>query len=146
MEDEDGVSWAASRGCAFSARPPAKAKGESVDTRWIAFGEIEVSGERYEHDIVIDGGRVSKRVKKPSKPFRDRYGHTPLSADESIPWGGKQLIVGTGAYGSLPIVPEVLVEAERRGVEIVAVPTEQAVHLLRDTDVKDAYAILHITC
>jgi hypothetical protein len=117
-----------------------------VDTRWIAFGEIEVSGTRYEHDIVIDGGRVSKRAKKPSKPFRDRYGHTPLSADENIPWGGKQLIVGTGAYGSLPIVPEVLAEAERRGVKIVAVRTEQALRLLRDTDVKDTYAILHVTC
>jgi hypothetical protein len=133
-------------GLRFPAWAPAKAKGESVDARWIAFGEIEVSGKRYEHDIVIDGGRVSRRAKKPSKPFRDRYGHTPLSVDESIPWGGSRLIVGTGAYGSLPMVPEVLTEAERRGVEIVALPTEQALRLLRDTDVKDAYAILHVTC
>ncbi len=68
----------------------------------VAFGSIEIDGRQYDHDVVIDQGAVRKRVKKPSKPQRTRYGHTPLSADEDIPWGGSQLIVGTGAYGSLP--------------------------------------------
>ena len=53
----------------------------------------------YEHDVVIDRGDVRKRIKKPSKPHRAIYGHTPLSADEDIPWSGSQLIIGTGAYG-----------------------------------------------
>ena len=114
--------------------------------RWIRFGEIEVEGERYTDDVVIDKGRVAKRVKKPSKRYRDRYGHTPLSAKESIPWGGKQLIIGTGESGSLPIMPDVWAEAERRGVEIVAVPTEEALRLLEKVDTKRARAVLHITC
>ena len=88
-----------------------------MKARWIRFGEIEVEGERYTDDVVIDGGRVTKRVKKPSKRYRDRYGHTPLSAKESIPWGGKRLIIGTGESGSLPIMPDVWAEAERRGVD-----------------------------
>ena len=49
---------------------------------------------------------MRKRSKKPSKPYRDRFGHTPLSADEELPWGERRLIIGTGAYGSLPIMPE----------------------------------------
>jgi hypothetical protein len=117
-----------------------------VRARWIEFGEIELEGERYTNDTVIDKGRVAKRVKKPSKPYRDRFGHTPLSANESIPWGGKQLIIGTGESGSLPIMPDVWTEAERRGVEIIAVPTEEALRLLEKTDARHARAILHVTC
>lgn len=117
-----------------------------VEARWIEFGEIEVEGEHYTYDIVVDQGRVKKRIKKPSKPYRDQFGHTPLSAKESIPWGGKRLIIGTGEHGSLPIMPDVWAEAERRGIEIVAAPTGEALRLLRNTKVKDAHAILHVTC
>ena len=47
--------------------------------RLVKFGEIEVEGKRYTHDVVIDGGKVRKRKKGPSKQFREKYGHTPLS-------------------------------------------------------------------
>jgi len=56
--------------------------------------EIEVEGKRYTHDVVIDGGKVRKRKKGPSKQFREKFGHTRYSAGEEIPWGGKRLIVG----------------------------------------------------
>jgi hypothetical protein len=117
-----------------------------MKARWIGFGEIEVDGTRYEYDVVIDGGKVEKRHKKASKAYRGQFGHTPLSADEPIPWGGKRLIVGTGESGSLPIMPEVRREARKRGVKLVAVPTEEALALVRDTDAKDVRAILHVTC
>lgn len=117
-----------------------------MNARWISFGEIELEGERYTYDVVIDAGVVRKRRKKPSKAYRGRFGHTPLSAAEDIPWGGRRLIVGTGAYGSLPLMPEVREEAERRGVEVVAVPTEEALALVRDVRAEEVFAILHITC
>ena len=117
-----------------------------MKARWIRFGEIEVEGVRYEHDVVIDRGRVTKRAKKASKAYRGEFGHTPLSVDETIPWGGKRLIVGTGESGSLPIMSDVVKEARRRGVELVAEPTEQALALVRNTDAKDVRAILHVTC
>lgn len=117
-----------------------------MKARWIEFGEIEIEGVRYTVDIVIEAGTVKKRDKKPSKAERGRFGHTPLSAIERIPWGGKRLIIGTGESGSLPIMPDVWAEAEQRGVEIVAVPTEDALRLLCDVKAKDAYAVLHITC
>ena len=44
------------------------------------FGSIQIDGVTYEYDVVIDGGSIRKRKKKPSKPFRNAYGHTPLSA------------------------------------------------------------------
>ena len=54
--------------------------------------------------------------------------------------------MGTGASGSLPIMPAVLAEADRRGIEIIAAPTKEALHLLRDVDAKNVYAIVHVTC
>jgi hypothetical protein len=54
--------------------------------------------------------------------------------------------VGTGVYGSLPVMDEVYREAERRGVEVVAVKTEEACHLLADAAPGEANAVLHITC
>jgi hypothetical protein len=117
-----------------------------MKARWVAFGEIEIEGRPYSFDVVIEAGRVERRRKKPSKQHRDEFGHTPLSVEERIPWGGIRLIVGTGQSGSLPIMPAVWAEAERRGVEIVAAPTEEALRLLRAVDAEDAYAILHVTC
>src|SRR5512132_2788137 len=87
--------------------------------RLVKFGEIEVEGKRYTHDVVIDGGKVRKRKKGPSKQFREKFDHTPLSAGEKIPWGGKRLIIGTGAHGALPVMDEVLAEAKRRGIEVI---------------------------
>jgi len=110
------------------------------------FGSIRVDGERYARDIVVDGGRVSKRKKKRSKELRDEYGHTPLSARENIPWDCERLVVGTGAYGSLPVMDEVREEAERRGVELVVLPTADAVKVLGGKGRKRTNAVLHITC
>jgi hypothetical protein len=110
-----------------------------------SFGSITIDGVTYEHDVVIDGGTVSKRRKKKSRPFRETYGHTPLSPEEDLPWSCRRLVVGTGASGALPIMDEVLREAERRGVEVVTLPTERALDLLRDEPAR-TNAVLHVTC
>jgi hypothetical protein len=117
-----------------------------MNVRLLRFGSIEVDGHRYEHDIVIDGGEVRKRKKKPSKPHRQEFGHTPLSAAEDLPWGGRRLIIGTGAYGSLPVMSDVVEEAGRRGVDVDAVPTEEACDLIASLDPREIYAVLHVTC
>jgi hypothetical protein len=109
------------------------------------FGSLEIDGTRYDHDVVVEGAGVRKRKKGPSKRFRDAYGHTPLSVDEDIPWSCRRLVVGTGAAGSLPVMGEVEEEARRRKVELVLLPTEEALGLLRDDPV-ETNAILHVTC
>ena len=114
--------------------------------RLIAFGIIEVEGRRYEHDLVIDRGRIRKRDKGPSKGRRAEYGHTPLTAAEAIPWGGKRLIIGTGHDGQLPVAPDVYEEARRLGVTITARPTRDACALLEDLRPDTVRAILHVTC
>jgi len=117
-----------------------------MQVRLLRFGSVEVDGREYKHDIVVEGGRVRKRQKNASKPYRDHFGHTHLSADEELPWGGDRLIIGTGAYGSLPIMPEVVEEARRRGVDITALPTEDACRLIASLDENEVHAVLHVTC
>ena len=117
-----------------------------MQAKLIRFGEIEVEGQRYDHDLIIERGEIRKRSKKPSKPYKAQFGHTPLSAAEAIPWGSERLIVGTGAYGSLPIMDEIFAEAEQRGIKIVVVKTEEACRLLADLPVQEVNAILHVTC
>jgi hypothetical protein len=110
-----------------------------------SFGVIEIDGKAYDRDVLIDRGEIRDRKKKPSKRYREAFGHTPLSADEKIPWQCRRLVVGTGAYGWLPVMAEVRREAERRDVELVAVPTAEAIVALKK-DPRDTNAILHVTC
>lgn len=117
-----------------------------MDVRLTRFGSINVDGLEFDHDVVIDAGRVRKRKKGPSKTYRAEFGHTPLSAAEDLPWGGRRLIVGTGAYGSLPIAPDVVAEADRRGVELDAMPTAEACRLISRLDEREVHAVLHVTC
>ena len=121
---------------------------DAIRARLVGFGEIEIDGRRIAHDVVVDRGTVRRRKKGPSKPMRDAYGHTPLTAAEEIPWGprGSRLLVGTGADGLLPLADDVSAEADRRGVEIVAVPTADACRLLEDVSPEEARAVLHVTC
>jgi hypothetical protein len=109
-----------------------------------SFGSIRIEGVTYNYDVVIDRGEIRKRNKKPSKRFRDAFGHTPLSVGEKIPWKCRRLVIGTGA-GALPVMPEVKREAKRRKVKLLVVPTADAIKALQD-EPKGSNAILHVTC
>jgi hypothetical protein len=109
-----------------------------------SFGSIRIDGVTYEHDVVIDRGQVRKRKKKPSKKFRDGFGHTPLSTEEKIPWKCRRLVIGTGT-GALPVMDEVKKEAKRRRVQLLMLPTAKAIEELRENP-EGTNAILHVTC
>jgi hypothetical protein len=110
-----------------------------------SFGAVRVDGVTYEHDLVIDRGKIRKRKKAASRQFRDEYGHTPLSAAEDIPWRCQRLVVGTGAAGALPVMTQVHEEARRRKVDLVVLPTARAIGVLTRAT-KGTNAILHLTC
>jgi hypothetical protein len=110
-----------------------------------AFGVLEIDGVTYEHDVVIDRGEIQKRKKKASKKFRDAFGHTPLSVEENLPWRCTRLVIGTGAYGRLPVMDDVKREADERGVKLLVVPTAEAIAVLQRGRRK-TNAVLHVTC
>lgn len=110
-----------------------------------SFGSVQVDGVTYNHDLIIDRGRICKRKKAASKRFRGAYGHTPLSTAEDIPWRCRRLVIGTGAYGALPVMEQVREQAGRRKVDLVVLPTPEAIGVLART-LKDTNAVLHVTC
>ena len=109
-----------------------------------SFGSIRIDGVTYEHDVVIDRGQVHRRKKKPSKQFRDAFGHTPISMEEDIPWKCRRLLIGTGA-GALPVMEEVKREAQRRKIKLIILPTLEAIQELKE-NLAATNAILHVTC
>ena len=109
-----------------------------------SFGSIRIDGVTYDHDVVIDRVHVRKRKKKPSKEFRDAFGHTPLSIKEDIPWKCRRLVIGTGT-GNLPVMDEVKREAKRRGIKLLILPTAEAIAELKEHP-DQANAVLHVTC
>jgi hypothetical protein len=109
-----------------------------------SFGSIRIDGVTYNHDVVIDRDHVRKRKKKPSKEFREAFGHTPLSVKEAIPWKCQTLVIGTGT-GNLPVMDEVKREAKRRGIKLLILPTAEAIAELKERPNR-ANAVLHVTC
>jgi hypothetical protein len=110
------------------------------------FGRVTIDGVVYEHDVVIEGDDILKRKKGPSKSRREEFGHTPLTADEKIPWGASELWIGTGAYGRLPVTDDLREEAGRRGVKLVVKTTPELVTLINAGLPKRTNVILHVTC
>jgi hypothetical protein len=111
-----------------------------------SFGSIRIDDTVYEDDVVIDNGAIRKRDKKPSRKFRGDYGHTPLSLEEDIPWNCSRLVIGTGVDGKMPVLPEVKLEAERRKIEFLILPTGRAIEELQQCGQGATNAVLHITC
>ena len=109
------------------------------------FGSLCVDGVTYDHDLIIDRGKIHKRKKAASKKFRAGYGHTPLSVAEDLPWRCRRLVIGTGADGALPVMEQVRDEARRRNVDLVVLPTAQAIGVLSQAS-QDTNAVLHLTC
>jgi hypothetical protein len=117
-----------------------------MECRLVSFGQIEIDGRRFDHDVVIEKGRIRRRKKGPSKRHRAEFGHTPLTPDEAIPWSAPTLIVGTGANGGLPVTDGFYREAGARRVDVVVRPTAEACELLTAAKPRSVSAVLHVTC
>ena len=108
-----------------------------------SFGQNRIDGNEYGYDVVIDPAGCANE-EKASKKFREAFGHTPALPEEKIPWKCRRLVVGTGE-GALPVMDEVKREAKRRKVELLILPTEEAMELL-NRRAENTNAILHVTC
>jgi hypothetical protein len=105
------------------------------------FGRVVVDGEEQTRDVIV----------LPDRVLTDWWradGHRLVLADlddvvEELP---ECLVVGTGAYGQMRPDWEALNELGRRGVEVEALPTEEAVRRFGELDPRRTAAALHLTC
>jgi hypothetical protein len=105
------------------------------------FGHLLVDGEEQTRDVIVLPDRVFPNWWRAD-------GHRLVLADlddvlEELP---ERLIVGTGAYGQMRPEPETLAQLRQRGVEVEALPTEEAVRRYGELDSRHTAAALHLTC
>ncbi|WP_048149085.1 Mth938-like domain-containing protein [Palaeococcus ferrophilus] len=113
----------------------------------VSFGRIVINGSVYEHDVVVyPSGRVERRKKWLSK---EKHGTShkldPEELKEYLSEDFDVLVVGTGIYGMLSLLPESRELVE--GKEVVEMPTPEAIKLFNGLkNEKRVLGIFHITC
>jgi hypothetical protein len=111
------------------------------------FGSITISGELYEHDVVIRlSGKVKKRKKKLSKA---KYGTSHKVSLEEAEYvfevGTKRLILGSGQSGSVELSDEAAEYFLKKGCSVQLLPTPQAITAWNAA--KGAViGMFHVTC
>ena len=111
------------------------------------FGRIVIDGKAYEHDVVVyPSGRVEKRKKWLSK---EKHGTShkfdPDELREYLREDFDVLLVGTGFYGYLSLLPES--RELVKGKEVIELPTGKAVEKFNEmAKEKRILAVFHVTC
>lgn len=105
------------------------------------FGRIVVDGNEQTRDLIVLPGRVVTN-------WWRAEGHKLVLADldevlEELP---AHLVVGTGAYGQMRPDPETVEQLRKRGVEVEALRTGEAVRRYGELDPRRTAAALHLTC
>jgi hypothetical protein len=111
------------------------------------FASITISGELYEHDVVIRlSGKVKKRKKKLSKAVYGTSHKVSLDEAEHIfQAGAERLIVGTGQSGLLDLSPEAADFFRQNAVAVELLPTPRAVKTWNAAR-GAIIGMFHITC
>lgn len=112
-----------------------------------AFGRITISGETYEHDVLIRlNGKVKKRKKSLSKAkYGTSHKISPEEAEHIFEEGAKRLIIGSGQYGNVELSEEAEAFFKRQGCKVELLPTPEAVPVWNAA--KGAtIGLFHITC
>jgi hypothetical protein len=105
------------------------------------FGHVVVDGEQHSRDVIVLPSRVVP-------DWWRQDGHSLMLDDlgdvlDELP---ERLIVGCGAHGRLRPNPSVLEALAERGIEVEAVPTDEAVRRYGQSDPARTAAALHLTC
>ena len=105
------------------------------------FGRIVVDGDEHTRDLIVLPNRVVAG-------WWRREGHSLAMEDlehveHELP---ERLILGCGAHGQLRPDPAVIEALRRRGVEVEALPTADAVRRYGESDEQRTAAALHLTC
>lgn len=106
------------------------------------FGRIVIDGTAYTTDVIVLPDRVED-------DWWRKDGHVlhVVDIESVVEEKPEVLIVGTGKYGLLNVMPETKEYIESKGVELIVAPTEQACEIYNQVSKdKKTVAALHVTC
>lgn len=112
-----------------------------------SFGSITISGNNYDHDVVIDlKGKVKKRKKKLSKEVYGTSHKVSLAEAEYImDKGAEMIIIGNGQYGALEISDEAREYFIKKNCQVRQLQTPDAIDEWNKKSGK-VVAMFHVTC
>jgi hypothetical protein len=105
------------------------------------FGHVVVDGVEQTRDVIVLPDRVVTNWWR-----ADGHSLALGDLDEILDELPEHLVVGTGAYGQMRPQPETLELLRDRGVEVEALPTDEAVRRYAELDPRRTAAALHLTC
>lgn len=105
------------------------------------FGQLVVEGQEQTRDVIVLPDRVVTG-------WWRTEGHRLALADledvlDELP---AHLLVGMGAFAQMRPDPELFEQLRERGVEVEALPTDEAVRRYCELDPRRTAAALHLTC
>lgn len=106
------------------------------------FGQIVIDGESYTEDVIVFSDRVKSNWWRKS-------GHEVCTEDlrEVFEEKPETLIIGTGTYSAVKVLPETERHLQAEGIKLIAQRTEEAVRTFNElVKTKKIAAGLHLTC
>jgi hypothetical protein len=106
------------------------------------FGRIVIDGVAYSQDVLLWPGQVKK-------DWWRLEGHLLQLPDvaEALAANPQVLVVGKGQPGRLQVDPELALYLKEKGIELVELPTSQAVRVINSqAGRRRLAAALHLTC
>lgn len=117
------------------------------------FGEIEVDGENYDHDVVIYPKKIEERKKWISKSKHGTsHKFTAEEMEEYLKMGNSEkiemIIFGTGYYGKLGPLGETKEILKKKNISFIEEETPKAAEVFeKKRETKDGIiGIFHVTC
>jgi len=107
-----------------------------------SFGQIVIDGKSYTEDVIIFPDRVKSN-------WWRRSGHEVCGEDlrEVLEEKPETLIIGTGGYGAVKVLPETEERLQAEGIRLVAEKSGEAVNTFNElVKTKKVAAGLHLTC
>jgi hypothetical protein len=100
-----------------------------------SLGSIRVDGVSHEHNLVT-GEKSTSRTRNRPRNLVTVLVHTPLSTKRTYPGNATGwCLVGTHT-ATLPVTKDVKREAKRRNVDLIVLPTAQAIQALNESSDK----------
>ncbi len=107
-----------------------------------SFGHIKIDGKEYHNDVIITPQGV-----KPEWWRKQGHKVSVFDLAECLTPSPERLIIGTGASGMCEVEAEVAHYCYQNGIEMIAVPTPEAVVEYNSLEDKSkTVAAFHLTC
>jgi hypothetical protein len=112
-----------------------------AELRDYSFGSLTVDGERHTRDLIVLPNRVV-----PDWWRSEGHSLAMEDLDDVLDELPERMILGCGAHGRLEPPQAVLDQLRDRGVQVEAMPTDEAVQRYGELDPERTAAALHLTC